>query len=89
MVEAQRTVRQQVVAHWGVERLLHVWDRGLASAAWLDYALDQHWHFVVRWKKGNPLRPADAPAGGKANVTVSEQEHDGKAAWKLTAGLRA
>ena len=32
-VAAQQTVLQQVVQQWGVERLLHVWNRGLASAA--------------------------------------------------------
>jgi hypothetical protein len=50
--------------------------------------LDQHWHFVVRWKKGNHLRPADAPSVDDPQASPTQQERDGRAAWRLTAGLR-
>ena len=86
--EAHRTVLARVVADWGAERLLHVWDRGLSGANWLGQALDQDWHFVVRWKKGNHLRRADAPSVGDPAATPTRQDRDGVAAWRLTAGLR-
>ena len=87
--EAQHAVLERVVRAWGAERLLHVWDRGLSGAPWLGEALDRRWHFVVRWKKGNRLRPADAPSVGDPTATPGQCERDGVAAWRLTAGLRA
>jgi Transposase DDE domain len=88
-VAAERAVLAQVVAAWGSDRLLHVWDRGFSGAAWLGDALDAHWHFVVRWKKGNRLRPATAASVGNPAVSAWRQDQDGIAAWRLTAGLRA
>jgi len=87
--DAQRRVLAAVTAAWGAERLLHVWDRGLSGAGWLGEVLDQDWHFVVRWKKGNHLRPATAPSVGDATARPTHREQDGVAAWRLTAGLRA
>ncbi|HZS00149.1 MAG TPA: transposase [Chloroflexota bacterium] len=86
--EAQRHVLEQVTAAWGADRLLHVWDRGLSGAGWLGETLDHGWHFVVRWKKGNHLRPADAPSVGAPTALPTHRERDGVAAWRLTAGLR-
>lgn len=86
--EAHRAVLAGVVGTWGAERLLHVWDRGLSGAGWLGEALDQDWHFVVRWKKGNRLRRADAPSVGNPAATPTQPDQDGRAAWRLTAGLR-
>jgi hypothetical protein len=86
--EAQAQVLQRVTAAWGTDRLLHVWDRGLSGAGWLGECLDQGWHFVVRWKKGNHLRPADAPSVGDPAALPAHRERDGRAAWRLTAGLR-
>jgi len=86
---AQRRVLAAVTAAWGTERLLHVWDRGFAGAGWLGAALDDGWHFVVRWKKGNHLRPATAPTVGDPTARPAHRERDGLAAWRLTAGLRA
>jgi len=85
--EAQQAVLERVVAAWGAERLLHVWDRGLSGAGWLGDCLDQGWHFVVRWKKGNKLRPADAPSVGNPTALPTQRDRDGRAAWRLTAGL--
>jgi len=39
---------------------------------------------VVRWKKGNKLRPEGAPSVGHPEATCSEQKRDGKVAWRLT-----
>jgi hypothetical protein len=86
--EAERAVLEQVVAAWGAERLLHVWDRGFAGGPWLGEVLDRDWHFVVRWKKGNHLRPVDAPTVGDPAASFTAQERDGIPAWRLTAGLR-
>ena len=87
--EAERAVLDRVVAAWGAEALLHVWDRGLSGAAWLSAALDDGWHFVVRWKKGNRLRPVSAPSVSDPAASAWHQDQDGVAAWRLTAGLRA
>lgn len=86
--EAEWSVLERAVTAWGTDRLLHVWDRGMCGAPWLSHALDHGLHFVVRWKKGNHLRPADAPSVGNPAATATQRERDGKAAWKLTAGLR-
>jgi hypothetical protein len=87
--EAQPAVLERVVAAWGAARLLHVWDRGLSGAGWLGDCLDQGWHFVVRWKKGNKLRPADASSVGNPTALATHRAGDGRAAWRLTAGLRS
>src|SRR5207244_237764 len=79
---------ETVRAAWGPARLLHVWDRGLRGAPWLSRVLDAGWHFVVRWKKGNHLRPAAAPSVGDLAATPQQREHDGTPAWRLTAGWR-
>jgi hypothetical protein len=87
--EAQQAVLGRVVQAWGADRLLPVWDRGLSGANWLGAVLDRRWHFVVRWKKGNRLRPADAPSVGDPTAPPHRRDRDGVAAWRLTAGLRA
>lgn len=87
--EAEWAVVERVVEAWGADSLLHAWDRGMSGAPWLGQALDRTWHFVVRWKKGNHLRPADAPSVGNLEATPTQRDRDGKAAWRLTAGLRA
>jgi hypothetical protein len=87
--EAAEAVLERVVAAWGAERLLHVWDRGFSGAPWLGKALEKGWHFVVRWKKGNKLRPVGALSVGDSEATAYRQEQDGVKAWKLTVGLRA
>lgn len=86
--EAERAVLDRVVAAWGARSLLHVWDRGLSGAVWLGAALDADWHFVVRWKKGNRLRPVTAPSVGDPTASAWRQDQDGMPAWRLTAGLR-
>ena len=85
---ADRAVLQPVVAACGAERLLHVWDRGLSGAAWLGAALGAGRHFVARWKKGHHPRPAGAPSVGWPRAPRAFREPDGRAAWRLTAGLR-
>lgn len=87
--EAEQTVLTRLTAAWGADALLHVWDRGFSGAPWLSAALDQHLHFVVRWKKGNRLRPATAPSLSDPTASAGRQERDGVEAWRLTAGLRA
>lgn len=87
--EAAREVLNRVVGVWGADRLLHVWDRGLSGAAWLGEVLDKKWRFVVRWKKGNKLRPTQAQSVGNPQVSAYRREQEGVKAWKLTAGLRA
>ena len=87
-LEAARDVLNRVVGACGADRLLHVWDRGFSGAGWLGEALDEKWHFVVRWKKGNKLRPAEAPSVGDPRASAFRRGQDGVKAWKLTAKLR-
>jgi hypothetical protein len=86
--EAEWETLKRVVAVCGKDKLLHVWDRGMSGAPWLGKALDEKWHFVVRWKKGNKLRPYDAPSIGDPQATYHQRNDEGKAAWRLTK-LRA
>lgn len=86
--EAERAVLERVVQAWGKDRLLHVWDRGFGSAAFLGWALGQGWHFVVRWKKGNKLRPATAPSVGDPRATPTQREREGVLAWQFDRGKR-
>jgi len=87
--EAEGSALDRVVAAWGNDSLLHVWDRGMSGAPWLSQVLDARYHFVVRWKKSNHLRPGEAPSVGNPEATPAQRDRDGKAAWRLTAGLRA
>jgi hypothetical protein len=82
--EAEQAVLDAVTTRYGTERLFHVWDRGFSGAPWLGAALDARWHFVVRWKKGNRLRPASAPSVDNPAATAEDQDRDGVAAWRLT-----
>jgi hypothetical protein len=88
-MEAVLEVLVRVVLAWGKDHLLHVWDRGLSSAAWLGFALDQEWWFVVRWKKGNRLRPKHSPSIGNPLATAYQRDKDGVKAWRLTQGFGA
>jgi hypothetical protein len=87
--EAEQAVLVRRTAAWGTDALLHVWDRGFSGAPWLSAALDQHLHFVVRWKQGNRRRPATAPAVHDPTASAGRQERDGVEAGRRTAGLRA
>ncbi len=84
--EAALWVLERVTAAWGAERLLHVWDRGFSGAPWLGEAMGRAWHFVVRWKKGNKLRPASAPSVGDPTASPTRREREGVKAWQLTRG---
>jgi hypothetical protein len=84
--EAACAVLERVSEVWGAEHLLHVWDRGFSGAPWLGEAIDKGWRFVVRWKKGNRLRPAGAPSLGDPSASAYRQECDGVKAWQLTRG---
>jgi hypothetical protein len=86
--EARAKSLHRVVEVCGVDRLLHIWDRGMANEPWLGQALDQGWHFVVRWKKGNKLRPAAAPSIGNPEASNTAREKDGVVAWRLTIKKR-
>ncbi len=81
-------VLNRVVRAYGKEKLLHVWDRGMANAKWLGPVLEAGWHFVVRWKKGNKLRPANAPSVGHPEASATAREKEGVLTWKLTQGKK-
>ena len=60
----------------------------MANEPWLSPVLRERWHFVVRWKKGNKLRPAEAPSIGNPQASKSAKENDGVVAWRLTMRKR-
>jgi hypothetical protein len=39
---------QRCVAAWG-SQVVHVWDRGFASAPWMGGAQEQEVRFILRW----------------------------------------
>lgn len=82
--EAYWDILKGVSEACGKDKLLHVWDRGMANSLWLGKVLDEKWHFVVRWKKGNRLRPADVPSVGNPEASATQREKDGVKAWRLT-----
>ena len=82
--EANWAVVSRIVAAYGKERLLHVWDRWLGNGKWLARVLDHQWQFVVRWKKGNKLRPVGAPSLDNPQASQTAREKDGVVAWRLT-----
>lgn len=86
--QAHWTILNRVVAACGRDKLLQVWDRGLANGPWLNQALEAGWHFVVRWKKGNKLRSVAVPAAGDPQSTNTQKAQDGVIAWKLTRGKK-
>jgi hypothetical protein len=83
-VESRAKLLGRVVAACGQEKLLHVWDRGMANEPWLKPILEAGWHFVVRWKKGNKLRPASASSIGNPTASDTAKENQGVVAWRLT-----
>jgi hypothetical protein len=87
-VESRLKLLNRVVETCGADKLLHVWDRGMANGPWLGRVLDKGWHFVVRWKKGNKLRPATALSIGNPDASKTAQEKDGMVAWRLTMRKR-
>ncbi len=82
--EANWSVLNRIVAAYGKEKLLHVWDRWLGNGKWLGRVLEEHWHFVVRWKKGNKLRPVGALSLDNPQASQTAREKDGVVAWRLT-----
>jgi len=63
----------RAVRWWG-RRVVHVWDRGFASAAWVQRMLEADIRFVLRWKKRNKL----LDGWGEA-----------RKAWEITRGKRS
>lgn len=82
--EANWAVVSRIVSAYGKERLLHVWDRWLGNGKWLARVLDHQWQFVVRWKKGNKLRPVGFPSLDNPQASQTAREKDGVVAWRLT-----
>jgi len=86
--EANWAVLQRISLAYGKEKLLHVWDRWMGNGKWLSQVLKEQWHFVVRWKKGNKLRPAESPSIGNPEASNTAKENDGVVAWRLTMRKR-
>jgi hypothetical protein len=80
------TILSRIVVDYGKEKILHVWDCGMANAKWLGPVLEKHWHFVVLWKKGNKLHPVDAPSLSDPQASETAKEKDGVVGWRLTMG---
>ena len=62
----------QCAQQWA-EKVVHVWDRGFASAPWLGCALEQQVRFILRWPSRQKL--------------VDEKGH--RNAWRITQGKRS
>lgn len=76
-----------VVAAIGAARLLLVGDREFAALPWITLLLGLKVPFVVRFKKGNLLRPEDAPSVGDPLASPTQRQNEGVPAWRLTQRL--
>jgi hypothetical protein len=63
---------KQCAQEWG-RQVVHVWDRGFASAAWLGCAFEEGVRFIVRWQSRHHL----VDEKGQRNT------------WKITRGKRS
>src|SRR5581483_4210144 len=68
-----RSLLTQSVKAWG-RTVLHIWDRELASAAWVCQMNDTNSRFVLRWKKRNKLL---------------DNWGEARKAWQITRGKRS
>lgn len=75
------------VAALGAQLLLYVGDREFAALPWITHLRDLQVPFVVRFKKGNLLRPEDAPSVGDPLASPTQRHNEGVAAWRLTQKL--
>lgn len=78
---------EPVVEAIGPDVLLYVGDREFAALPWVSHFLGLKLPFVVRFKKGNLLRPEDAPSVGDPLASPTQRHHEGIAAWRLTQKL--
>ena len=84
---AARKLIGDVVGVVGVDSLLFVGDREFGTTPWATFLGALHLPFVVRWKKGNHLRPEDAPSVDDPLASPSQRHDEGRPAWKLTQNL--
>lgn len=71
----------------GADRLLFVGDREYANLPWLTRLVGLRLPFVVRFKKGNHLRPEEAPSVGDPRASPTQAQAEGRPAWRLTQRL--
>lgn len=69
------------------DHLLFVGDREFANTPWLTSLIRQKLPFVVRWKKGNHLRPEDASSVKDPLISPTQRRQEGRPAWKITQKL--
>ena len=55
--EVEASLLERIAGAWG-ERVLHVFDRGYASRAWLGLLQEAEVRFVIRWQKGHLVSDA-------------------------------
>lgn len=84
---AAAAVLRPFVAAIGVAHLLFVGDREYANLPWLTQLIGLNLPFVVRFKKGNHLRPEDAPSVSDPLASPTQCQAEGRPAWRLTQTL--
>lgn len=67
----------------GADSLLFVGDREYGNTPWETFLFAQHLPAVIRWKKGQHLRPEDAPSVKDPLVSPSARHEEGIPAWQL------
>jgi hypothetical protein len=80
---AARSLLHEAVEAIGAARLLFVGDREYANTPWLATLIEERVPFVVRWKKGNHLRPEEAPSVGDPLASLHQCQAEGRPAWRL------
>ena len=71
----------------GVAHLLLVADRAFGNQPWISQFVAWQVPFVVRVKKGNHLRPEDAPSVDDPLASAHQCQAEGRPAWQLTQKL--
>ena len=74
----------QCAQQWA-EKVVHVWDRGFASAPWLGSALEQQVRFILRWP--SRLKLVDEKGYRNAwRITQGKRSQDHREIWDARRG---
>lgn len=80
---AARRLVADFVGRVGAAHLLFVGDRENGNAPWLRFLGERKIPYVVRWKKGQHLRPEEAPSVTDPTVPPAQRKKEGRPAWTL------
>ena len=71
----------EVTQRWGVQRILHVWDRGFAGSPWLTMAYFHAVRFVLRWPKNYKLVDDQERVRKPGEIAKGKRSWDQRQLW--------